>query len=197
MSNDENTKLEECKKFVGNIQLRARNNAFAHREASADARKKADFFTYLNISFTAAALLFTSLSPATKHYVIFLPKFMTDAPLPADEFYNFLAIISAFIALVTQCVLLYKHYDTTETMHSYFQNSFQYISQRSREIHRPGYDSNNIDQLIDELERNFTLLKSRAIEPEDRHFDIAASLQDKIKSDKKYEGARTNDVASE
>lgn len=186
--------LREYQQFLENIQLRAKNNALAHREAASHAKQWGDTFTVLNLIFTAGALLFTALSLATTAYQFIIPLPPCLNGFPVDVFFNILGIISAFIALFTQCILLYKHYDVTETMHLYFQNSFNYISQRSREIKRPDFDRNNIKSLVDELERHFALLKARAIEPNDKHFDRAADIQKKINSDNKYEGARTSDL---
>ena len=74
-------------------------------------------------------------------------------------------------------------------MEADFQQSFQYVAQRSREIERPNFDLAKVDPLIDELERQFTLLKARATEPQDKHFAKAAELQKQIRTDPKYSGA--------
>jgi hypothetical protein len=183
---------EAVRNFVGNIQLRARNNAFAHKVAAENARKWGSLVTYLNLTTTSSALFFTSLSLATTKISAEIE--LWKANISFSDFSNIIGIASAFIALLTQCILLYKRYDTTEVMHIYFQDSFQYISQKSRKVFRPGVTDDDIFSLVDELENQFALLKARAIEPSDKDFEKAAAIQNKVAASSLYEGARTDDL---
>ena len=113
--------------FVLNIHLRARNNAFAHREAANEAKKSNDRWTYTNLVVTLMALLLTALAlvASERKWVDWTVGF------------SIASIVSSFISSFTQSVLLYKRFDVKETSHHFLQGSFQYISQRAREIERP------------------------------------------------------------
>lgn len=169
--------LAEARDFVYSIHVRARNNAFAHREAANDLKRSGDRWTISNLLSTTFALLFTALA------LVFQEEKATALILTC------VSITSSFLALFTQSILIYKRFDTAETLHTYFQQSFQYISQRAREIERPHFETRNISPLIDDLERDFSILKSRANEPQDVHFRRAADLQKEIRTNPKYSGA--------
>ena len=172
-------KLDDAKQFVFNIHIRARNNAFAHREAADEAKSKNDRWTLANLVATTVALLLTALA------LVATSEMWTGFSVV----FSVLSILAAFLSLFTQSILLYKRFDVKETSHHFLQGSFQHISQRAREIERPSFNVNSVDALIDDLERDFALLKARAVEPDDKHFRAAAELQKVIRNDPAYSGA--------
>lgn len=169
----------ETRRVVKEIYRRARDNAFAHREAANEAHRLNAKWTMLNVASTVVAGLFTTMT-----FVAGQQKW-----LYFDVGFTVASVMLAGLAVGIQCFLLFKKLDAAETVHHYFQGSFQYISQRAREADRPGVTLEQVHALIDDLERDFALLKARAPEPEDRHFVIAAEIQQKRKTDDKYSGA--------
>lgn len=171
--------IAETRRVVKEIYRRARDNAFAHRAAANEAHRSSSFWTMLNVASTVVAGLLTTLT-----FIAGQQKWQY-----FDVGFTVASVLLTGLAVGIQCFLLFKKLDAKETVHHYFQGSFQYISQRAREADRPGASLEQVHTLIDDLERDFALLKARAPEPEDRHFVIAAEIQQKRRTDEKYSGA--------
>lgn len=169
----------ETRRVVKEIYRRARDNAFAHREAANEAHRSNTLWTMLNVASTIVAGLLTTMT-----FIAGQQKWQY-----FDVGFTVASVLLSGLAVGIQGFLLFKKLDAKETVHHYFQGSFQYISQRAREADRPGASVEQVHALIDDLERDFALLKARAPEPEDRHFVIAAGIQQKRTTDKKYLGA--------
>jgi hypothetical protein len=60
--------------------------------------------------------------------------------------------------------------------HRHNHHSFLYLAQRSREIDSPGIDEKRGQAIIDDLERDFQILKVRGQEPTDRNFRVGQTF---------------------
>lgn len=165
--------LAETRDVVKQIYRRARDNAFAHREAANEAHRSNTKWTMRNVTATVMAGLFTTMTfiAGQQNWQYF------------DVGFTVASVLLSGLSVGTQCFLLFKKFDAMETVHHLYQGSFQHIAQRAREADRPGVSLEQVHALIDDLERDFALLKARAPEPEDRHFVIAAEIQQKRRTD--------------
>lgn len=178
MEMEADNSTEKLRRLVYQIHIRARNNAFAHRQAANETEKQGDLWTNINIGSTCCAGILSTLALISNQQ-------KWDH---VDIGFTILSVIASGIALFTQSILLAKKFDAKVQEHKNFQGSFNYISQRAREVERL-LDLDRIHSLIDDLERDFAILKARAPEPEDKHFDQAAEIQSKRNSDRRISGA--------
>jgi hypothetical protein len=107
------------------------------------------------------------------------------------------SIIATLGSLFLGVMSSYLKLDVTAADHMYMLNSYQYIAQRAREVKWPDMPYEEVIALLRDLERDFQLLKARGREPEDRHFDVAHELVDKIRRNPETRSARSFEVGSE
>ena len=109
--------------------------------------------------------------------------------------FTILSIFSAFYSLFYTIFGNHKRYGFITEEHKYLMNSYQYISQRSREAKLNTKTKEELEILLDDLQRDFSLLKVRGLEPSDEHFDKAHKIVNKVKKDPISSIAQSFDIA--
>lgn len=80
-------------------------------------------------------------------------------------------------------MVLNKRYSFISEQHRFIQNSYIHIAQRTRAAKDPTITQQQLSILYEDLERDFADLKSRGIEPQDKHFIEAHKIIEKRKKD--------------
>lgn len=148
------------------VWARARANAFAHRAAASRFKCLSRILFFLQVLFGLSSLFL----------VIVLYAFISGEPaVAAGKTPLFLTLSSVFYTIISILITVMQNYlgfDQSARQHDHNQHSFLYLAQRSREIDSPGMLEDDAQALIDDLERDFQILKVRGEEPSDRHFRI-------------------------
>ena len=154
--------------YISEIWSRARHNAFAHREAyeyycrlnKMGLRRQA-IFAILGITFTVLVYVFSDEPIKSTAFLIFATIMMALSP-----FVSFIQVING--------------YEQLEHEHRFKLNSFQNLAQRAREARLLTKRVEDLVGLVEDLERDFQVLKSHGAEPTDKWFDEATRIMQKI-----------------
>lgn len=183
-SGDEKRIRKKGKKIIAQLWQRARINAFAHKIALEEAEKNESRNYKFVIIFSLLSILFIILSSyANQISKSFILSFCIFNHIKTLD-YNLLSILCAFISLAYTIISNHKRFGIVAEEHRFLQNSYQHIAQRAREAYFPTKNIGDLEALIDDLERDFSLLKARGREPSDSDFEKGLELFKKIKKDK-------------
>ena len=223
MPSDCNAELVRVQNKVHGIWLRARSNAFAHREAADEYRlKNSNYFLYQVIfgilSIILVLLAYVSSSGEIKRlfflfeflfslfeflfslfkllFFLHLPKslFYLKSLFSLDEFEASLPLIFTLFSVFTGSASLFKgimqnHYEygLKYMIHDHNQHSYLFIAQRAREVEWPGINTTKAIAILEDLERDFQVLKVRGPEPNDNQFRKANKLLERLRKGKEQE----------
>ncbi len=154
------------KDHIEKIWGRARANAFAHRDA-----------TELLSSFSLVMFLYQCLCGLTSLFIVIVlyaliskDSWISTGATPL--YLTMASLIFSIIGLIISVMQNYVRFEERSANHRHNHHSFLYLAQRSREIDSPGIDELTGQALIDDLERDFQILKVRGQEPNDRNFRV-------------------------
>jgi hypothetical protein len=188
-------RVNSARAVIEQIWYRARINAFAHKAAAEEAATQAATYfrrelvaALLAILFIILVYLFSTSSEAKK---ILSPVVPSEA---VSLTFTFLSIISTVYSLYESVMANYLKFDVRAARHEHLLNSFQFLAQRAREVKWPDMPEDRVVALLEDLEREFALLKATGTEPGDKHFEIAHSIVRKIKGDKDIRLAQSFEV---
>ncbi|MDR0681146.1 MAG: hypothetical protein LBG15_04750 [Dysgonamonadaceae bacterium] len=165
---DEIKKLQE---LIGKVWMRARINAFAHREAMNNSRFRESLWYVITISTSLLSMLFMTLS------------YINNNQSTVSLFFLLLSIIFAFCSLFATIFSNHMRYSITFEEHKFTQNSYMLLAQRTRVAKNPTISKEKLNELYNDLERDFSDIKARGIEPQDKHFKIANKIFQERKDD--------------
>jgi predicted membrane protein len=188
---------DSARAVIEQIWYRARINAFAHRAAAEEASSKAtryfkrELFAALGAILCIILVYLFSTSPEARKILV------TVVPAEALSLtFTFLSIIFTLYSLYESVVAHYMKYEVLAARHEHLLNSFQFLAQRAREVKWPDLPPERVFALLDDLEREFALLKATGSEPKDAHFDIAHSIVKKIRDVKDTRIAQSFEVGN-
>lgn len=190
MSDSKSIDTSAARNVIISIWHRARINAFAHKLASEIFAAKAKRMFLIGLVCAILSILFVIL-------VYLMNNSSTDgraaqkltALLGFDHeitalLFTLFSIITALASIVLTVLASTGRYDILATEHSFFNNSYQYIAQRAREVNWPNKPDVEILELLKDLERDFQILKVRGRDPDDSCYEKANELFKKIRNDK-------------
>jgi len=182
----------------------ARINALAHREAMNEARRRDSWFYFFVIITSLSSILFLTLSyitkdsseypskilscitkdssgfPSkilsniTKDSSVFSSKLLKSIPFESLD-YALISIFLAFASLTLTILSNHWRFSSKSEQHEFLHGSYICIAQRTRAAKNPT-KKDKLSTLLDDIERDFTELKSRGIEPQHKHFVEANQL---------------------
>jgi hypothetical protein len=172
------------------IWRRARINAFAHKLAAADHTKWGAVFFVAELlcvllSIIAIVGVYLLSSPDSHIAEIFFTstedgeKWRKGAAL----WLTIVSIMLTFTGLFLGILANYFKWDVKAAEHKFLLGSYQYIAQRAREANWPDKPVEETVELLQDLERDFSLLKARGPEPSDSVFERANKLFEKVNGD--------------
>lgn len=194
ISPNDNSDISKLQYEIGKLWKRARINAFAHRNANEEYRKKDSSFYKWTIITSLASILFIILS-----YIAQIEPFgfyVYNLEVFSSLIFSLLSIITAFFSLLFTIFSNHNRYGVKCEEHKQTQNSYIYIAQRTRESKKPNITKLELEALYDDLERDFAILKVRGIEPRNEHFEVANALFKKISTDEVSSTAQSFQSAS-
>jgi|GEM_PF-2857969 len=182
--------VESVQKKIAQIWKRARSNAFAHRCAADEYRGLAvKHFKWqvragiLGILFVLAAYISTTLTPVDISVDSSSNWIQEFGPLC----FTILSVISAALGLYIGIIQNYNGYEKLAMEHNHNHHSYLYIAQRAREVEWPDIDLDKAIAVLEDLERDFQVLKVRGQEPSDSHFNKGNDILYRIASKKESE----------
>ena len=180
---------------IKSIWYRARINAFAHKVASHKNRRYATFLFIGEVVSALLGILFviTVGMISTADTVVFIKSHKEVLILGT----TFLSVIFAVVALFLSVIANYLKFDTTAAEHKALLGLYQYIAQRAREVNWPDMPASKVLALLEDLERDFQLMKAKGTEPDDADFDAAHKIFHKIRSTPETKVGQSFDVSSE
>lgn len=174
--------MQFIRDHVGQIWARARSNAFAHREAAEEFAREAKRLFVAQLLFGMLSIFFVILLyitlPTEGGGVEISP---TTAKFVSGSF-TLASVIFSILSLSAGIVQNYLGYEKSQILHNHNQHSFLHIAQRAREVKFIGIDEARAEAILEDLERDFQILKARGTEPADRHFASGDKLLEQIKS---------------
>jgi hypothetical protein len=174
-------KLAYIRDHVGQIWARARSNAFAHREAAEEFAEKAHKLFKLQLwlgmlSMFSIILLYITLPTDGGGVEI---SRLTTRILSGGL--TLTSVGFSIASLVAGILQNYLGYEKLQILHDHNQHSYLHIAQRAREVKFIGISEERAESILEDLERDFQLLKARGMEPANRHFVAGDALLEKIK----------------
>ena len=184
---------EQLKKLIEELWNRARINAFAHREATNEYRRKDSIWFLATILFSLCSIFAIILSYITRNSIESPDsgKFYT---LFSSLDYALFSIFATFISLITTIYSNHRRYSFISEQHRFIQNSYIHIAQKTRIAKSPTIDNTKLTELYNDLERDFADMKSRGIEPQDKHFNNAHKIVRDRKKDEISSKALSFDI---
>lgn len=153
------------------LKERARTNAFAHREAMNNSRRKESLWYVITIATSLLSILFITLS--------YINKAMEEVSFIC----LILSIILAFVSLFATIFSNHMRYGIISEQHKFLQHSHISIAQRARSVKNLELNEEELTSLYVELQRAFEDIKVRGIEPQDKHFRKAHKIDKGRKED--------------
>jgi hypothetical protein len=173
---------------IHQIWDRARSNAFAHRCAAERYRKRARTqFLWSLISGMLGILAVLLAFVATSYKFKFCGGSLS---MIADEMecgtlisliLSIASVALSSLGLLLGIVQNYEQNEVNAETHNNNQHSFLYICQRAREPRWPGLSNSKTIEILNDLERDFQILKARGQEPQDIDFKAGDKLLEEIK----------------
>ena len=164
--------LEQVQEHVAKVWKRARSNAFAHRAAAEIYKRKAEEFFNYQVTFGIIAIIFVLL--------VYAVTSTQSIDIPHTELIamalTFLSVLSSVLGLYFSIRQNYSGYERLHQVHNHNQHSFLYLSQRAREVSFPEIDVDRAVAILEDLERDFQMLKARGQEPSEEHWRIGNNL---------------------
>lgn len=187
---------------IHQIWDRARSNAFAHRCASERyrARARTQFVWSLVLGLLGIlSVLFAFVATSYKFTFCGPMDWFAQGMECGTVFSLILSILSVLFSSVGLGIGILQNYEQNEVKaeaHNNNQHWFLYIAQRAREPRWPGLSSARTIEILNDLERDFQILKARGQEPEDQDFKAGDKLLDEIKNSpahvrQSYQGSST------
>lgn len=174
----EDATLSEVQKHVAKVWKRARSNAFAHRAAAEYYKRKAERYFNAQIIFGIFAILFVLLVfVATSTEIL---RF--DYTELVAVGLTFLSVSFSVIGLYFSIRQNYSGYERLHQNHNHNQHSYLYLAQRAREVAFPEISADRAEAILEDLERDFQMLKARGQEPSDKDFHAGNKLLYEIKT---------------
>ena len=180
MSNENPKQLggDTARAVIGQLWLRARINAFAHREAATENSDRSERSFERELIAALVSILFIIFA----YIALTMDRWGEFRELIGLGF-TVLSILMTLWSMYESIMANYRKLDVRSARHEHLLNSFQYLAQRARESKWPDLPTEEVEALLRDLERDFALLKATGTEPADRHFDAAHRLVKKIKED--------------
>lgn len=163
---------------VAQIWDRARSNAFAHRYAAESYRRRAATFFVLQVVFGISGVLFV-----LGVYIVSSSEMLVYFDRELDVIIlTFLSVVFSITSLFFSIIQNYLGYEKLEQLHDHNQHSFLSIAQRAREVRFPEIGKGRSLEILQDLERDFQILKARGKEPSNKHFQRGDELLTKVKT---------------
>lgn len=162
---DEAPGLASVRRRVEQVWKRARVNAFAHRDAANQHKRSATRY--------CGAQVWCGLGAQ----VALISAYMANAA-ERDYLYTILAVLavlSSAFGLAFGILQNYFDHEREHVSHRHNQQSYLYIAQRAREVAWPDIDYGKAKGIMEDLERDFQVLKARGPEPENENFGISSN----------------------
>lgn len=165
---------------VRQIWDRARSNAFAHRYAAENYRGRATALFVLQTVFGILGILLV-----LGVYIVSSSEKVSFVDNEVDTIIlTFSAVVASILSLFSSILQNYLGYEKLEQLHDHNQHSYLHIAQRAREVRFPDIAKGRSTEILQDLERDFQVLKARGKEPSDRHFTAGDLLLEKIENSK-------------
>lgn len=162
----DNSQLKAVQDTVKKIWLRARSNAFAHREAAEEYKKLSSEYFRRQVFAGIGAILLVLLAYISS---TFEKTWVTAFQLPL--IFTIGSVFSAAFSLYQTIMQNYFGYEILYKTHDLNQHSYLYLSQRAREVQWPDIGLEKAIATLEDLERDFQTLKVRGSEPSNEHFN--------------------------
>lgn len=159
------------KDIIEQLWYRAKLNSLAHKVSMYYFEEKDSNYYRLSILSSLASIL-----------CIILGYIFNKCPFLNISF-TILSVFSAFYSLFYTIFGNHKRYGFITEEHKYLMNSYLYIAQRSREAKLSTKSNDELEILLDDLQRDFSLLKVRGLEPSNEHFKEAHKIYVEMKED--------------
>jgi hypothetical protein len=175
-------KLTHIRDQVKQIWERARSNAFAHREAAEEyAQEAAELFVRQLYSgmLSVFSIILLYITLPTDSGGVEVPVIWTKV---LSGILTLTSVGLSIYSLMEGIKQNYRGYEKLQVLHDHNQHSYLSIAQRAREVRFFGIDEDRAMSILEDLERDFQLLKVRGIEPANRHFLAGDALLAKLKS---------------
>lgn len=177
-----------ARSVIEQIWYRARINAFAHRAANREASELASSYFRREVVAVLCGILSIIL-------VYMLSTIESNSWVGVSKLlFTFSSVACTLVSLYYSVMANYKKYNIIASDHEHLLNQYLYIAQRAREVKWPDRPDEDIVALLKDLERDFQLLKATGREPNDRHFEEAHNIVQKIRSDKETQIAQSFEV---
>ena len=88
----------------------------------------------------------------------------------------------------------YLKLDVLAARHEHLLNSYQFLAQRAREVKWPDLPPERVLALLEDLEREFAVLKATGTEPKDKHFVSAHEIVKNIRKEDETRIAQSFEV---
>lgn len=164
--------LAEVQAHVRKIWQRSRSNAFAHRYAS----ERYYGLTEKYFSRQVICRIFGIIC-------VILVYIFTATQALRFSYTEHVAVLFTFGSVVFSAFSLYfsikqnhSGYERSFMIHNHNQHSFLYIAQRAREVSFPEINVDRAVEILEDLERDFQVLKARGQEPCDADFAAGNAL---------------------
>ncbi|MBF0208226.1 MAG: hypothetical protein HQK53_15215 [Oligoflexia bacterium] len=165
-----NTLQKNIKKVIEQLRLEASIHSLAHKE-SMYYFSKMDTNSYKHsIVSSLSSILFMLLGYNCSSSAILMLAFTV------------LSIVSGLYSLYCAIMANHKRYGFLSEEHRHLMNSYLHISIKSREAELSTKSDEEILSLVNDLLRDFRLLKVRGLEPDDEYFIKANAFIKKVKT---------------
>ncbi len=171
--------IVSVQKKVMQIWLRARTNAFAHRVASDEYKQKAERYFRRQVISGIFGILFV-LAAYISSNIITQYTFLVHFQLPL--IFTIASVLCAAYSLFESIIQNYEGYEVLFQIHNHNQHSYLYLAQRAREIEWPDINQEKAIAILEDLERDFQVLKVRGHEPSDYQFRLANKLISELRA---------------
>lgn len=164
--------VEKVQEHVSKIWRRARSNAFAHRYASETYKELAEIHFNRQVIlgiFAILAVMLVYIVTSTEQLKFFGTEILSVA-------LTFTSVTLSMSSLYYSIKQNYSGFERLQMNHDHNQHSYLLIAQRAREVSFPEIELGRAIAILEDLERDFQVLKARGQEPSDKHFEEGNKL---------------------
>lgn len=180
--NGETYTLEKVQEQVEKVWKRARSNAFAHRAAAESYLGKANSLFRKSVLAGLASIIFVILVYIVSSPSIASPSWAAFLSA-ASVIFTLASVLASVMSLYWGISQSYYGFERLHQQHDHNQHSYLLIAQRAREVAFPEISLTRAVAVLEDLERDFQVLKVRGKEPSEEHWrvgnDILYAIKDK------------------
>jgi ABC-type multidrug transport system fused ATPase/permease subunit len=176
MENESYT-LEKVQEQVEKVWKRARSNAFAHRAAAESYLAKANNLFTKTVVAGLASIIFVILVYIVSSTSIIPPK----VSVIFSIVFTLASVLTSVMSLFWGISQSYYGFERLHQQHDHNQHSYLLIAQRAREVAFPEINLARAVAVLEDLERDFQILKVRGREPEAEHWRTGNAILYSIK----------------